>query len=907
MRTNLGNPRHPTARSSGSSLLAAALLAVTALACSGSDPVPPTLTSTSPAGAATGVSTNSKIIANFDQPMRPLSAASFTVVQGGTPVSGSVATSADGMSATFSPAAALAASSVFTATIATSATAVSGAALAAARSWTFTTGLAPDTTPPTVTAQGPVAGATGVALNSKVTATFSKPIDPTTITAASFTLKQGTTAVAGAVALGAGNVAMFTPAAALAGSTVYTATITTAVADLAGNALAAAVTWTFTTGAAPDTTPPTVSSTSPASAATGVSVSAVITATFSKSLDPLTITGTTFTLKQGSTAVAGAVTHGPGTLATFTPTAALASNTVYTAAFTTGIKDLAGNALAAAYSWSFTTAAAVDTTPPTVVSTLPASNATSVAINSTVTATFSKPLNAASVTAASAFTLNQGATAIAGVGTYAASVATFTPNAALAASTVYIATLSVMVTDVAGNHLAAAYVWSFTTGTAADTTPPTVVSTVPANSATGVALNAAVTATFSKAINAASVTAASAFTLNQGATAVAGVGTYAASVATFTPTAALAASTVYTATLSVMVTDVAGNHLATAYVWSFTTGTAFDTTPPTVTAVFPLMNATGTSIGVAPTATFSKPMAVSSITAAHFTLSNGTSTVAGSVTYGGSNTATFTPTNTLAAGTTYMATITTGVTDLAGNALAAADAWSFTTASSTPRGPAAVFLGTAGNYVILAKSQITTVPTSAITGDIALSPAAESFIIGFGLTDHTGYATSPQITGKAYAADQTPPTPSNLTTAVGDMMIAYTDAKGRSGPDHLDLLTGAIGGQTLAPGLYKWNSSVGMSGDVFINGGANDVWIFQMTGDLTMDAAKHVILQGGALAKNIFWQVDGKVAFGAGAHFEGVILCATDVTVGTGGSMNGRILAQTQVTVQAATLVQPAP
>ena len=150
------------------------------------------------------------------------------------------------------------------------------------------------------------------------------------------------------------------------------------------------------------------------------------------------------------------------------------------------------------------------------------------------------------------------------------------------------------------------------------------------------------------------------------------------------------------------------------------------------------------------------------------------------------------------------------------------------------------------------------------------------------------------------------PTPSNLTTAVSNMEAAYTDAAGRVTPDFLELGTGNIGGKTLVPGLYKWTSSITIPENTVISGAANDTWFFQTTGDLTMAAAKNVTLSGGAQAKNIFWQVAGKVSIGAGAHFEGIILCKTDVTLQTSSSMNGRILAQTQVALQKATVVQPA-
>jgi hypothetical protein len=214
-------------------------------------------------------------------------------------------------------------------------------------------------------------------------------------------------------------------------------------------------------------------------------------------------------------------------------------------------------------------------------------------------------------------------------------------------------------------------------------------------------------------------------------------------------------------------------------------------------------------------------------------------------------------------------------------------------------GPAAVVLGTAGTYVILAQSGISTVPTSAITGNLGLSPAAASFITGFSLTLPAGgaFSTSAQVTGNVYAADYAVPTPVNLTTAIGDMHTAYTDAAGRVTPDFTELASGAIGGLTLPPGLYKWSNTVTIGSDVTLNGSATDVWIFQVAGGLTQASATHVTLTGGALAQNVFWQVAGIVSLGTTAHMEGVLLSKTAITLNTGASANGRLLAQTAVTL----------
>jgi hypothetical protein len=222
-------------------------------------------------------------------------------------------------------------------------------------------------------------------------------------------------------------------------------------------------------------------------------------------------------------------------------------------------------------------------------------------------------------------------------------------------------------------------------------------------------------------------------------------------------------------------------------------------------------------------------------------------------------------------------------------------------------GPAPVELGDAGNFAILAQSAISNVPTSAITGDLGLSPAAASYITGFTLTRAGEMWTSPEIVGGAFAADNDPNTPANLTTAVADMGTAYEDAAGRPTPGFVNLGDGGIGGRTLVPGLYNWTSTVTIPADVTIAGGADDVWIFQITGDLTMAAAQRMTLSGGAQAKNIVWQVAGEVDFGATSHAEGIVLSKTAIHMGTGASINGRLLAQTAVTIESTTVTEPAP
>lgn len=229
----------------------------------------------------------------------------------------------------------------------------------------------------------------------------------------------------------------------------------------------------------------------------------------------------------------------------------------------------------------------------------------------------------------------------------------------------------------------------------------------------------------------------------------------------------------------------------------------------------------------------------------------------------------------------------------------------FTVWESTPASPDSVNLRSARNYVLLAKTAISTVPSSDITGDVGISPAAETYITGFDLTDATGYATSPQITGKVYASDMASPTPSNLTTAISDMETAFTDAAGRVTPDFVELHVGDLGGKTLIPGLYKWGSTVIAPTSFEINGDENSVWIFQIAGDLTISSGINVTLSGGAQAQNIFWQVSGEVTIGTNVNFEGIILSMTAINLNTGARLNGRAFAQSAITLDQNTIVQP--
>ncbi len=223
----------------------------------------------------------------------------------------------------------------------------------------------------------------------------------------------------------------------------------------------------------------------------------------------------------------------------------------------------------------------------------------------------------------------------------------------------------------------------------------------------------------------------------------------------------------------------------------------------------------------------------------------------------------------------------------------------------------AVNLGTAGNFVILAKTGVSTTGTTSVVGNIGLSPAAASYVTGFDLiADSTNtFATSiyVQAPGKIYAADYTPPTPTVMTTAVSDMETAYTDAAGRTLPDYTERYAGDITGKTLTPGLYKWGTGVLISaGGVTLSGSSSDIFIFQIAQDLTVANGAIITLSGGAQAKNIFWQVAGQTTLGTTSQFKGIILCQTLIAMQTGAVLNGRALSQTAVTLNANSVSLPA-
>jgi len=868
-----------------------------------------------------------------------ITTSTFTVTgPDGTAVAGTVGYS--GTTATFTPSADLAYGTTYTATLTTGVSSPGGAELIGPYVWSFTT----ITPPPAVLSTIPANGAANVPIGQVLSATFSEPMASATVSATTFTLSvTGGAAVNGTVTYASG-VATFTPSAALATSTNYTATITTGVTSLGGTPLASNYVWTFTT----ITPPPLVVSTIPVNTATGVPVNQVLSASFNEAMNCPAFPATAFTVTgPGATPVPGTIACS-GAVATFTPAADLATNTVFTATIGTGAQDLAGQSLASNYVWSFRTAPAP--TPPTVIATVPVNGAVDVPINQALSATFSVAMTPDTIDTTT-FTLKEttSGTVVTGTVTYvpAGSTATFVPTNDLAPTTEYTATITTGAEDLAGIGLASNYVWTFTTAALPIAVPPTVISTIPADLATNVPFNQIVSATFSEPMDPATINSTTFTLTGPGATPVLGLVAYSAisDSLTFTPTADLAASTTFTATITTGAQDLAGTGLANNYVWTFTTGTVPAVVSPEIVSTVPANAAANVPLNQAVSATFTEAMNPLTITTATFTLAGpGGIAVVGTVSYDAVGfIATFTPTAPLTASTTYIATVTNGATDLAGNPLGntgAPNPWSFTTgAAAVPPpvvlGPIISLFGGFGGAAGMTNQGIETV----VNGDIGTT-GSSTLITGFhdtslpivGAVWPCSYTETPlnigQVNGVIDTA--TPPpttecplegtaaTDADATEALAEATTAYNTLKGLPSTG---VLAAELGNTTIYPGIYTNATTVGITaGNLTLDakGDPNATWVFQIGSALTVGEAanaRSVILTGGAKAGNVYWQVGSAATINAagGGTFEGTIISQAGISVSTAGvvaitTIDGRLIALGASTTLVNTVINtPAP
>ncbi|MDI1321756.1 MAG: Ig-like domain-containing protein [Algoriphagus sp.] len=839
--------------------------------------VAPTVTSTDPTNNATNVSVAKVIKAVFSEAMDPasISASTFSVKQGNTPVNGTISYS--GTTLSFVPNSPLSPGLIYIVTITNGAKNSAGTALASNYVWLFTTAASEVAVAPTVTSTVPTNNATNVSVNTVVKAVFSQEMDPATISASTFSVKQGNTPVNGTISY-SGTTLSFVPNSPLSPGLIYIVTITTGAKNSSGVALENNYVWLFTTAASELAVAPTVTSTDPANSASNVALSKVIKATFSQTMDPATITGATFTLKQGNTVVEGTVTYS-GTTASFTPNSPLSSGLFYTATITTGAKNESGTALASNYVWNFTTAASEVAVAPTVTSTDPANSASNVTLSKVIKATFSQTMDPATITGAT-FTLKQGNTVVEGTVTYSGTTASFTPNSPLSSGLFYTATITTGAKNESGTALASNYVWNFTTAAAV---APTVTSTDPANNATNIALNKTVKAVFSETMDPATISG-STFTLKQGNTTVNGTVTYSGTTASFVPNNPLLPGLVYTATITSGAKNSIGTALENDYVWTFTTAVAV---APRVLSTDPQNNAMNVPLNKVVKAIFSEPMNPATISGLTFTLKQGANTVNGSVTYSGT-TASFTPNNPLSPNLTYTATITTGAQNLAGTGLADDYVWTFTTLAQQSAN--FVDLKTAGRFGIFAATGISNNAGFSVIRnlDVGITPGARSSV--------TGFPPATIVNGAIYAADDASPAgvAAMLIQAKKDLLEAYLFAEGATSPAPATV-AGDQGGKTLAPGIYKSNTSLLIqAGDLTLDaqGDPNAVWIFQIGSSFTTvgGAGGSIILSGGAKAENIFWQVGSSATIGDNTKFKGNVLALTSITMNSNAEIVGRML-----------------
>lgn len=730
---------------------------------------------------------------------------------------------------------------------------------------------------PVVVSTVPANGAINVPLNQIITATFNEEMNPATITDESFTIIQGSTSIVGTLKNGStsiegtisysGRTVTFVPDNLLTPNTLYTGRIKTTVKDPMGNALQSDYVWSFTTDI-----PPTVIRTSPLDEATGVPLNKIVTATFSELMDSLTLKSplSTFTIKQGTIPVLGAVSYSDST-AYFTPLVPFTPNTTYTATITTVAENELGTPMDESYMWTFTTSAQI------ILLSNPVNGGTTTgagiyAQGTVVTVTAAPALGYAFVSwtegiivvspdASYQFTMSDDRTLVANfsMNSYPLNVTapngtfTRTPNLALYNYG------TVVQLDATANVGYTFVNW---------TEGATVLSTVSSFQVTMTAPRTLV-ANFSLNSYPLNVTAPN---------------------GSFTRTPNL---TTYNHGTVVQLTAAANVG------YTFVNWTEGTTVLSTVANFGVTMNAPRTLV-----ANFSANAYTLTVTSANgvvtkspnqTTYSHGTSvqlTAAAAPGY------TFSSWSVDLVSTSNPATI---VMNSNKNVTA-----NYT--MNPPVGPGIVDLKTAGTFAAVTKSGISTTGVTHITGDIGVSPVAASYITGFGLAMHSSnqYSTTPIVTGKVYAADYSAPTPDKLTTAVGDMETAYNTAMLLVTPAPVVNLDGGIlSGQTLAPGLYKWTTGVGITTGITLAGGPNDTWVFQIEQDLTVNNSAIIHLSGGAQVKNITWVVKGQALLGTAVNFSGIILSKTLISLQSGTVVYGRLFAQTAVTIIGSTIIQP--
>lgn len=692
---------------------------------------------------------------------------------------------------------------------------------------------------------------------------------------------------------------------------------------------------------------PLVISTSPEDLATNVLLDKVVTATFNEKMNATTFTSASYTLHQGTNAIAGVVTYKDSTVS-FTPTALLLPFMVYTGTVKSTVKDTRGNALQTDYVWTFTTL------PQLTLSPLPLSSGvttgaglfaqgSTVAINATPNTGFvfvNWTDNGAEVSTSASYQLTMAGnkTLIANfipvvAGNFAVNLSanpiaggtTTGAGAFTAGSLVTVSTfphIGYIFKNWTENSTIVSTSSSYQFTLVANRTLVANYTVIPASQfAVNLSANPAAGGTTlgSGSFNAASSVNVSA-TANVGYSFVnwtennASVSTSANYTFVLNANRTLVANfAVNTYTLNV--TAVGGTVTKSPLLSNYSYGTTV-TLIATPSPGFVFASWSGDAIGTNNTIDVSMTAnknVTANFTSVAYTLD--VTAVNGSVVKNPSKaTYTFGDVVQLTATPNLGYTFTSWSGDASGTVnpypLTMNDNKNVTAlfTLSPPLGPGVIDLGTAADFTIMSKAGISTTGLSSVTGNIGVSPSSASSITGFGLIMNVDGQSShtPIVTGNVYAADYAAPTPTKMTTAISDMETAFTTANGLTNTVIVGLYAGDISGRTLAPGLYKWSTGVLITNaGVTLSGGPNDTWVFQIAQDLTVNNDANITLIGGAQAKNIFWITASQATLGTNTNFSGNILSQTLISLNTGAKVKGRMLAQTAVTLNAATVVLP--
>ncbi|TGM07126.1 hypothetical protein EHQ76_05235 [Leptospira barantonii] len=647
-----------------------------------------TIAQITPGSGVSNIPLNTSVQVTFssDFDSSTLNSSSFFLEKNGIRIQANL--NSNGSSAVLTPSSNLSASSTYRVTVKQEIQSVSGISLKEDLSWEFTTAGIVDAIAPALSLRTPPIGASAVSNSTSIQLAFTEAVDCTTVDSSTFVLKNENTQVDEPSSVNClGLNATLTPDNVLLPNTMYRVNVSASITDLASNSLPAQ-TWTFMTGAGPDSTPPVVSFSSPNPFANDVSVNTAISVAFSEEIHCGSISGN-FTLDD-NVLIPGdvnvTVSNCSGTTASITPTSPLSFNTTYTASVTSGVTDLNSNPLTinSNATWTFTTGNALDSTPPTVTSAVPTDNSNGIGTNVSPMAVFSEVMACGTVNATSFKVRRQSAP----LGFYltgsvncfgTSAVWTPDPMSPFIYNTTYTVEINAGATDGSNNPVVPTS-WNFTTGPGPDVTSPNFSFSTPANGSLKVPVNTAINIAFDENLNCGSVLGLGNITLDDDpgtpATTVALNVTCNGNTVTVAPTAPpLAFNTNYTVKLTNGITDLFGNPLTinANTTWSFTTGSAPDVIAPYVTFQSPVSGSTGVATNANITVAFSETVDCFTL---NFTVNNG---ISGSVNCSGA-TATFVPNalTPLNAGTSYQATIVS-VKDIAGNAIGGPVNWTFTT------------------------------------------------------------------------------------------------------------------------------------------------------------------------------------------------------------------------------------